>query len=66
MKIFLQRKFPDLRYATFIYGLLLISHMTRGFDLMFIYSLRGNNISDAGAQALAEGLQHCSNLQMLE
>ena len=32
----------------------------------FIYSLWHSNISDAGAQALAEGLQHCSNLQMLE
>ena len=31
-----------------------------------MYSLWANNISTAGAQALAEGLQHCTNLQMLE
>ena len=30
------------------------------------YSLRGSNIGDAGAQALAKGLQHCTNLQNLE
>ena len=30
--------------------------------LVFMYRLSGNNISDAGAQALAEGLQHCINL----
>ena len=33
--------------------------------LLFTYSLWGNNIGDAGAQALAEGLQYHSNLQML-
>ena len=44
--------------------MLLNSHMTQGF--IVLYSLRHNKISDAGAQALAEGLQHCSNLQMLE
>ena len=50
------------------YRMLLSSHMTLGFMFYhyFIYSLRSNNISDAGAQALAEGLQHCSNLQMLK
>ena len=30
-----------------------------------IYSLYGNKIEDAGAQALVEGLQHCTNLQEL-
>ena len=30
------------------------------------YSLCGNNIGDAGAQTLAEGLQRCTNLQELE
>ena len=30
------------------------------------YSLKGNEIGDAGAQALAEGLQQCINLQTLE
>ena len=34
--------------------------------LLFTYSLQGNKIDDAGAQALAEGLQHCTNLQKLE
>ena len=34
--------------------------------LLFTYSLWNNKIGDAGAQALAEGLQHCSNLQKLE
>ena len=29
-------------------------------------SLGGNNIGDAGAQALAGILQHCTNLQELE
>ena len=33
---------------------------------LFIYSLEGNNIGIAGAQALAEGLQHCSHLQELK
>ena len=31
-----------------------------------MYSLWGNKIKDAGAQALVEGLQHCTNLQELE
>ena len=30
------------------------------------YSLKGNQIGDAGAQALAGGLQQCINLQTLE
>ena len=30
------------------------------------YSLKGDKIGDAGAQALAEGLQHCFNLQKLK
>ena len=30
------------------------------------YSLQGNNIGVEGAQALGEGLQHCTNLQELE
>ena len=29
------------------------------------YSLGGNNIGDAGTQALAEGLKGCANLQKL-
>ena len=33
---------------------------------LFAYSLRGNKVGDTGAQALAEGLQHCTNLQNLE
>ena len=37
----------------------LISHSS------FTCSLGSNNIGDAGAQALA-GLQHCTNLQVLE
>ena len=35
------------------------------FVHMFIFSLDQNNIGDAGAQALAEGLKHCTNLQKL-
>ena len=51
------------------------SHMTPGSQCVVIscifcshtlYSLRKNNISDVGAQALAKGLQHCTNLQHLE
>ena len=34
--------------------------------LLFTYSLYGNNIGIAGAQALAEGLPHCTNPQNLE
>ena len=30
------------------------------------YSLRNNNIGVEGAQALREGLQHCTNLQELK
>ena len=30
--------------------------------LLFTYRLWGNNVGDAGAQALAEGLQYCNNL----
>ena len=33
--------------------------------LLFTYSFYGNNIGDTGAQALAKGLQYCSNLLML-
>ena len=33
---------------------------------LFTYSLRGNKVGDTGVQALAEGLQHCTNLQNLE
>jgi hypothetical protein len=39
--------------------------LTTIHDGTLMYSLDGNNIDDAGAQALAEGLQHCTNLQML-
>ena len=35
-------------------------------DVVHMYSLYGNKIDGAGAQALAEGLQHCTNLQELE
>ena len=34
--------------------------------LFIIYSLQGNSIGIPGAQALAEGLQHCINLQELK
>ena len=34
--------------------------------LLFSYSLQDNKIGDAGAQALAEDLQHLTNLQELE
>ena len=50
-----------------------------GWDIKFIfefwitnhgvahmYSLYRNKIDDAGSQALAEGLQHCTNLQKLK
>ena len=30
------------------------------------YSLQGDEIGDDGAQALGEGLQHCTNLQELK
>ena len=33
---------------------------------LFIFSLHQNNIGDAGAQALAVGLQHCTKLKNLE
>ena len=36
------------------------------FLFVHIHSLRENNIGDAGAQALAKGLQYCTNLQKLE
>ena len=34
--------------------------------ITYSYSLKGNNIGTAGAQALAEGLQHCTSLQDLK
>ena len=34
--------------------------------VIYMYSLGVNKIEDAGGQALAEGLQHCTNLQVLE
>ena len=34
--------------------------------LLFTYSLDENNIDAAGAQAVAGGLQHCTNLQTLK
>ena len=34
--------------------------------IVYISSLSWNKIEDAGAQALAEGLQHYTNLQVLE
>ena len=34
--------------------------------LLFTYSFSQNNIGDTGAEALAGGLQHCTNLQKLE
>ena len=34
-------------------------------DVIYMYSLWGNKIDDAGAQALVEGLRHCTNLQEL-
>ena len=35
-------------------------------NIAHMYSLYENNIKDAGAQSLAEGLQHCTNLQKLK
>ena len=35
-------------------------------NIAHIYSLYGNKIEDAGAQALAEGLRHCTHLQKLK
>ena len=35
-------------------------------NVAHIYSLYDNKIEDAGVQALAEGLQHCTNLQKLK
>ena len=35
-------------------------------DVIHLCSLYGNNIDDAGGQALAGGLQHCTDLQVLE
>ena len=48
-------------------------HVTLGSQVVVIscvsflltYSLNKNSISDAGAQALTVGLQHCTNLQTL-
>ena len=34
--------------------------------LLFTYRVGRNSIGEAGAQALAKGLQHCTNLQELE
>ena len=33
---------------------------------MHVFGVGGNNVGTAGAQALAEGLQHCTNLQKLK
>ena len=35
-------------------------------SVVHIYSLQGNEIGDDGAQALGEGLQHCTYLQELK
>ena len=35
-------------------------------NIAHIYSLYQNKIEGAGAQALAEGLQHCTTLQKLK
>ena len=34
--------------------------------IVHIYSVGYNSIGDAGAQVLAEGLRHCTNLQELK
>ena len=34
--------------------------------LLFMYSLRQGNIGPADAMALAGGLRHCTNLQVLK
>ena len=34
--------------------------------IVHTYSLAGNSIGDEGAQAMGEGLQHCTNLQELK
>ena len=35
-------------------------------DIAYMYSLEGNKIDDAGAQALTKSLQHCTNIQELK
>jgi hypothetical protein len=54
----------------YIYLLLEIKPRTNAYfpnqeDNYYIYSLMYNNIGSSGAQALAEGLQHCTNLKEL-
>ena len=49
----------DIKF-TFEYLITNCDHVTH------MYSLSWNKIDDAGAQALVEGLQHCTNLQELE
>ena len=44
----------------------LVVVISYGVFFLFTYSLRENNIGDAGAQALAEGLQRCTNLLKLK
>jgi hypothetical protein len=39
---------------------------TTNRDVTHMYSLYGNKIDVAGAQAVAEGLQYCTNLQKLK
>ena len=34
-------------------------------DVIHMHSLYENKLEDAGTQALVEGLQHCTNLQVL-
>ena len=41
-------------------------HLNSGLHIARMYSLYGNRIDDAGGQALAEGLQQCTNFQELE
>ena len=46
--------------------MIVINFWITNCDVTHMYSLYGNKIEDAGAQALAECLQYCTNLQKLK
>jgi hypothetical protein len=61
----------DLRTNTIIiivHAYCFFLHLISGLPhyITHMYSLFWNKIEDAGAQAVADGLQHCTNLQGLE